>query len=491
MAAAVPTIDAVPAIDKQTVETVENNLLPVPDSARTSTAAHQFWIWAGANIAPINWVLGSLGIILGLSLMQTIEVLVIGNLIGMVTFGFFVLMGQRTGVSQMVMSRSAFGRRGAYLPTAIQGLISAGWCAVNTWIVLDLVLALIAKLGYHGGTGLKIGIVVLVMAIQIWLAATGFGAIAKFERYTVPVTLVVLLVMTVVAWSKNNVDWSYPGAHLHGSALFSAESTIMTAIGIGWGFTWFAYASDYSRFVSRGTPRAKVFLASVLGQFIPVVWLGIFGATLATVTQKVDPGALVVSNFGALAIPVLLLVLHGPIATNIVNIYSCSLCAQTLDWKLSRRKIALLVGAVALAFTIFLVFQTSFANTLDSWLAGLVMWIAPWGTITLIHYYYFLRQNVEVDPLYDPPGHSRLANVRWSAIIAFAAGAFAAWCFEFGQVGWLQGPGANALGGVDLTWLAGSVVAGAVYLVIGRPSRSSLYSRSPRPSAETRTPVGV
>ena len=337
-----------PAIDEQVVEQVETILLPVPDNARTSTAGHQFWIWSGANIAPINWVLGSLGIEIGLSLSQTILVLVIGNIIGMAAFGFFVLMGQRTGVSQMVMARSAFGRRGAYLPAAIQGLISAGWCAVNTWIVLDLVLALIGKLGYHGGTNLKIVIVLLVMGLQIWLAARGFKSIAKFERYTVPVTFCVLIVMTIVAWSKNSVHWGYAGAHLHGWALLSAESTIMTAIGIGWGCTWFAYASDYSRFLPRAMSRSKVFFASVFGQFLPVVWLGIFGATLATVTQKVDPGALVVSNFGILAIPVLLLVLHGPIATNILNIYSCSLCAQTLDWKLNRRKIALLVGAIAL-----------------------------------------------------------------------------------------------------------------------------------------------
>ena len=86
--------------------------MPVPEKARTSTVAHQFWIWAGANVAPINWVLGALGINLGLSLLQTILVLVVGNLIGMAVFGFFVLMGQRTSVSQMVLSRSAFGRRG-------------------------------------------------------------------------------------------------------------------------------------------------------------------------------------------------------------------------------------------------------------------------------------------------------------------------------------------------------------------------------------------
>jgi len=482
-------VSATPVIDEQVVEEVETMLLPVPDSARESTAWHQFWIWSGANIAPINWVLGALGIEIGLSLTETILVLVIGNLIGMATFGFFVLMGQRTGVSQMVMSRSAFGRRGGYFPAAMQGLVSAGWCAVNTWVVLDLVLALIGKLGYHTtGTWLKIIIVVLIMGLQIYLAARGFKSIAKFERYTVPVTFCVLVAMTIVAWTKNNIHWGYAGAGLHGSALLSAETTIMTAIGIGWGVTWFAYASDYSRFVPRSMSRSKVFFASVFGQFLPVVWLGIFGATLATVTQKVDPGALVVSNFGILAVPVLLLVLHGPIATNILNIYSCSLCAQTLDWHLNRRKIALTVGGIALAFTIFLVYQTSFANTLDSWLSGLVMWIAPWAAITLIHFYYFSRQKIDVDLLYDPPGNSRIANVRWSAIIAFVVGAFAAWCFEYGEVSWLQGFAATAIGNIDLTWLVGAVVGGGVYLIIGRPSVDPLFSKSYTPSPEK---VGV
>ena len=43
-------------------EAVEHTLIPIPENARTSTVAHQFWIWTGANIAPINWVLGALGI---------------------------------------------------------------------------------------------------------------------------------------------------------------------------------------------------------------------------------------------------------------------------------------------------------------------------------------------------------------------------------------------------------------------------------------------
>ncbi|MCW2760501.1 MAG: cytosine permease [Marmoricola sp.] len=452
----------------------EHSLAPVPEEARSSTAAHQFWIWAGANIAPINWVLGALGIVLGLSLADVITVLVIGNAIGMATFGFFVLMGQRTGVTQMVLSRSAFGRRGAYLPTAFQFVIATGWCAINTWIVLDLVTSLFGEIGIDGGRGLKIVTVLVIMTLQVLIAAYGFRAIAAFERYTVPVTLVVLAVMTVVAWTQTDIDWGYAGAGLQGTERLSAMSTIMTAIGIGWGISWFAYASDYSRFVPRSMPARKLFAASALGQFIPVIWLGILGATLATVSQKVDPGQLIVDSFGALAIPVLLLVLHGPIATNILNIYSASVCALTLDIRVDRKVVAYVVGVLATVFTVWLVFQNDFAASLDGWLASMVTWVAPWGAVMLMHFYWVSRQQIDVPALYDPPGSSRLGDFRWDAIIAFLAGIFATWYFEYGIPSALQGPGAKALGNTDLSWLAGSVVAAAIYGALAARRRSAV-----------------
>jgi NCS1 family nucleobase:cation symporter-1 len=461
-------------------EVAEHSLLPVPIEARTSTAAHQFWIWTGANVAPINWVLGALGIQLGLSLWQTVVVLVLGNLIGMAVFGFFVLMGQRTGVSQMVLSRSAFGRRGAYLPAVLQGLLAAGWCAVNTWIILDLVVALFDKLGYQGGTGFKIAVAAVIMALQVWIAAIGFRAIARFERWTVPVTLVVLTAMTIVAWTHSGVHWGYRGGGLHGAALWSALSTVMTAIGIGWGITWFAYASDYSRFVPPSMPRRKLYLASVLGQFVPTVWLGIFGATLATVSASIDPGQLVVNSFGALAVPVILLVIHGPIATNILNIYSCGLCAQTVDWQVDRRKLSYGVGVVAFAFTIYLILRSNFAASLDGWLAGLVTWVAPWAAIMLVHYYWVVREEIDVEALFQPPRQSRIIDVSWRATIAFVVGMVVTWACEYGIPSYLQGPIAKAAGGVDLSWLAGAVVGGVLYAALV-PSRDVAPVMVPAP----------
>jgi purine-cytosine permease-like protein len=255
----------------------------------------------------------------------------------------------------------------------------------------------------------------------------------------------------------------------------------MTAIGIGWGITWLAYASDYSRFVSPSMPKRKLYLASVLGQFIPVVWLGVLGASVATIGKQADPGQLIVTVFGALAIPVLLLVIHGPIATNILNIYSCALCALTVDLKVSRRNMAYLVGAFASAFTIVLIFQESFAHALDGWLASLVVWVAPWASIMAVHYYLVRRQQVDIDALYDAPGRSRLGDIRWDAMVSFLVGIFATWFFEFGIPTALQGPGAKMLGNVDISWLAGGLTAGVLYAVFARRSAA----------ARSRVPVGA
>ena len=463
----------------------------VPDSERTSSVSGQFWIWAGANIAPINWVLGALGIKLGLSLSDTLIVLIAGNLIGMAGFGVFVLLGQKTGVTGMVLSRGPFGRRGAYVPAAIQACLAIGWCAVNTWIVLDLVMALFGRIGLvdplAANNGWRIGVAAAIMAIQVAISWAGYRAIAGFERWTVPPTIVVLIVMSVAAWFFIGVDWGYPGPPgeiLTGTDRVVAMSGVMTAIGIGWGITWFTYAADYSRFVSRSMPRSRLYLASVLGQFIPVVWLGVLGASLATRNGSIDPGRLVVENFGALAIPVLLLVVHGPIATNILNIYTFSMAVQALDIKVSRRALSVGVGAVALVAVVFFVYAEDFATVLDTWLVGIVAWIAAWAGVMLVHWFVFERGAVDVDRLLAEPAERRIPAFHAPGLVSFAAGVVATWLFLHGEASLLQGPISTALGGLDLSWLAGALVSAGTYLVLGRrttPATTGTPARAARP----------
>src|ERR1700754_4759587 len=146
---------------------------PIPDADRDSTGPQQLWIWAGANIAPINWALGALGIVLKLGLIETIVVIVLGNIVGCAIFAAFTVMGHKTGVNQMVLSRSAFGRRGAYLPSALMFLTTLGWIGVNTYFPVKIAVAILSQFGIADNVVTNMAVITVVVVLQMLIGVYG------------------------------------------------------------------------------------------------------------------------------------------------------------------------------------------------------------------------------------------------------------------------------------------------------------------------------
>ena len=459
----------------------DHGIEPIPEQDRTSTPLQQFWIWAGANIAPINWVLGALGIILGLSLVETLLVLVVGNLVGCALFGVFCLMGSRTGVNQMVLSRAAFGRRGAYLPATAQMLMTMGWLGVNTWVVLDLVLGIFRELGYDNpGTGTKYAVGISIMAIQVVIAVVGFYWIQAFEKYTVPIAAAIMVLMSILAWRKVDISWNT--STVSGGDKLTSVTQLMTAIGIGWGITWLSWSSDYTRFIKPGTPERRVFWSCFAGIFVPTVWLGFLGASIASAGTSADPAQLVTAAFGGTSILILFLVMHGPIATNILNLYSATLAALSLDIKAARWKVALIVSLVGTVALIAFIQSDSFAHDFDNWLVSVVVWIAAWGGVMFVDFFFIRGGHIDVAALYDDPHVARYGDINWAAITATIVGLVAGWSWEYGLVSFMQGPVAKATNNLDLSWLAAFVISGGLYYVL-RP----ILAKEEKPAPATAT----
>lgn len=456
----------------------DHSIEPIPERDRDSTGPQQMWIWAGANIAPINWALGALGIILKLGLWETIAVIVLGNIIGCAIFAAFTVMGHKTGVNQMVLSRSAFGRRGGYLPSALMFLMTLGWIGVNTYFPVKIAMAILGQFGIADTWFPNIIVITLIMVIQVGIGVYGFYAIRTFEKYTVPVTVIIMVIMSVMAWSQPGVvNWSLTST-LPPAAHFTMLSLLTTVIGVGWGISWVTWASDYSRFVPRNVPSSSVFWYSYVGMYVPTVWLGILGATIASVTLDADPAKMVSAVFGGpVAILVLLLVLHGPIATNILNVYSAALAALSMGLQVSRTALAWIVGIIGYVVTIYFVFAPSFAKAFDNWMIGLLLWMSPFAGVILADFYIKRRSEIDVAELYRPPEVSAYGDVNWGGVIAFLVGLLAGWSVEDGLVPALQGPiSTGLLGGADLSWLVGIVVAGAVYLALSRRRMVPAYT---------------
>src|SRR6185295_17840901 len=176
---------------------------------------------------------------------------------------------------------------------------------------VKIAVAILGQFGI-GDTWLTNFVVVsVVMVVQVLIGIYGFYAIRTFEKYTVPITAVIMALMSVLAWTQPGVvNWGLTST-LPPAAHFAMLTLLMTAIGVGWGISWVTWASDYSRFVPRSTPSSQVFWYSYIGMFVPTVWLAILGATIASVTQDTDPAKMVSAVFGGgTSILVLLLVLH-------------------------------------------------------------------------------------------------------------------------------------------------------------------------------------
>jgi NCS1 nucleoside transporter family len=370
----------------------------------------------------------------------------------------------------MVLSRSAFGRRGAYLPSALMFLMTLGWIGVNTYFPVKIAVAILGQFGIPDTWLTNFLVVTVVMVVQVLIGIYGFYAIRTFEKYTVPITVVLMALMSYLAWTRPGVvNWGLttslpPAAHL------AMLSLLTTAIGVGWGISWVTWASDYSRFVPRRVPSASVFWYSYVGMFVPTVWLAILGATIASTTLDTDPAKMVSAVFGGVtSLLVLLLVLHGPIATNILNVYSAALAALSMGVRVSRTAMALIAGLVGYLVTIYFVFQPSFAKAFDNWMISLLLWMSPWAGVILADFFVVRRGQIDVEELYRDPDRSAYGDVNWGAIVAFIAGLFAGWSVEDGLVPALQGPiSTKLLSGADLSWLVGIVVAGVLYLVLGR-----------------------
>lgn len=375
------------------------------------------------------------------------------------------------------------------MPSIINGLITLGWLGLNTYVVLGLATFCLHKLGLPDNPHTKYGVAAAIMVIQLIIGTLGFYAIRSFEKWTAPALAVVMTVMTVLAFAKGHIVWTH--STLHGSALIAAGTALMTSVGIGLGFGWAPWASDYSRFTRRELTDGRVYWASTLGTFIPIVWLGVLGAAMASSSTNSDPAELVASLFGVMTIPVLLVIIHGAVAGNIQCVYSAPLCFLAGGIELKRWLGSVITGVIASAVLVGFLASAKFATSFTNYMSSFVIWTASWGVIVTIDFFVLNRGRIDVPALYDSPEASRYGDVRWRPLAALFVGLASGWAFEYGTVSPFQGPIARATNGLDLSWLASIVFGGLTYWLLCRPELKTLSPAARRavPGSEPSRPT--
>ncbi|MFT7457004.1 MAG: NCS1 family nucleobase:cation symporter-1 [Marinobacter maritimus] len=109
------------------------NIMPISQADRTMDFKKTFGLWIAANVV-ITTVLTGMLFASQITLMECLSAVLIGSLIGSIPLALTAKMGTRTGLSTMVVSRGAFGQRGAMIPAVINAFVLVAWSWIQAYL---------------------------------------------------------------------------------------------------------------------------------------------------------------------------------------------------------------------------------------------------------------------------------------------------------------------------------------------------------------------
>jgi NCS1 family nucleobase:cation symporter-1 len=430
---------------------------PIPAAARYGSVYRLFTVWFTPNLVPAAFALGALCAILGLGFVTGFLAIIVGNVIGGAVVAILGTMGPKLGLGQIPITRLAFGKS-IVVPGLINWVSTIAWDAINAFFGAYAIQVLTG-----GAIPFWLGLLVVIVC-QAALSVVGYEAIHTFEKYAAIALAILFAVVTVALLPKANFGMAGTGETL---GTFVLATTIVGSFNLGWAL----YASDYSRYLPASTPSFRVALFAFLGIAISAAWIELLGlAVFGAVTNgTADPVHQIDALLGGgiISAVAMIAIFFGTVAVNAMNDYSGSLSLLAAGIKVWRPVSALIVGVLSFIATLWLYTQ-NFSTTFENYLLFITYWIGPWSAIVLVDWQLRRHSAAGADHVSD---FSLLPSGR-NALIALAVGFVVSIPFMDASV--FVGPVATALGGADIAYVIGFIVAGAGYWFLERSSSTSV-----------------
>jgi putative hydroxymethylpyrimidine transporter CytX len=385
-------------------------ITPVPERLRALSVLDVGLLWGNLGISLLVLVAGTL--LAGLGLRDALGAIVVGAVLGCALLGLAGLVGAERRVPGMVLLRDPLGRRGSYLPTALNVVQNLGWATFELIVIATAANALAAEVfGFR----------------QRWLWVLVFAVVTTALALAGPISFVRRWVRRFAVWAVLASTayltwWAIDGAGV--GSLWSAEGESGLTFWQGVDLTvamaasWLPLAADYTRFARTG--RAA-FWGTAVGYLIPLVWLYGLGALLFLSEGLADATAVLtaVAAGGVGSALALLALTVDETDEPFANVYSAAVSLQNLvPWAPQRLLIVAVAGLATVgALAIDLLQYQTFLFLLGSFFVPL------FGVLAAD----FLL------------GAGREVAVRWSGVSAWLAGfALYQWIQPTGPAWWVD-----------------------------------------------------
>jgi putative hydroxymethylpyrimidine transporter CytX len=311
---------------------------PVPERLRVLGLMDTTLLWTNLGISLLVLVLPAY---FDLPLRDAFAATLVGAVIGNLMLAVAALIGADARVPTMVLQRAPLGRRGSYLPTALNVLQCLGWAIFELIVIATAAGLLCDKLfGFKGVWIWKLvfGVVAAVLAL---IGPVGF--VRRFVR-KFAIWAVLASVIYLAWWIVDGADvqriWSEGG---HKGSFWLAVDTVVAVT-----VSWAPLVADYTRF-SRD--RRSAFFGVGIGYLLPTLFQFGFGSILV-LSRNVDPNRpelilIAIAGGGVAAALALLALTVDETDEAFANVYSAAVSTQNLFPWISQR--ALIVGASLLA----------------------------------------------------------------------------------------------------------------------------------------------
>jgi nucleobase:cation symporter-1, NCS1 family len=431
---------------------------PIPASARYGSVNRLFTVWFSPNLVPAAFFVGTLAAadFIGLGWWAGLAAIVVGNVVGASLVAYLSAMGPLTGMAQIPASRLPFGKA-IVVPAVINWLSTIAWDAINAFFGAYAISVVTGD-----AVPFPVGLLIVVVC-QAALSIVGYEAIHTFERWAAIGLAILFAVVTVAVLGKTNFSLA------NGDAAGIGSFILMTTIAGSFNLAWSLYASDYSRYLPAHTPRSQIFSRTFLGLALSAIWIEALGlAVVGALGSETDTVHQINGLIGGGIVGILAMVaiFFGTVAVNSMNDYTGSLSLQAAGIRIARPISAGVVAVLSFLATLYL-YYNNFSSTVENYLLVITYWIGPWAAIVIIDW---RRRGAAIDGSRAvvfsmlPSG----ANALIALVVGFAAS------IPFMNQTLFIGPLVDTLGGADIAYVVGFVVAAVVYWVLENRSSTAV-----------------
>ncbi|HKY43157.1 MAG TPA: NCS1 family nucleobase:cation symporter-1 [Pyrinomonadaceae bacterium] len=413
------------------------DLAPTTIKERTWSTWNIAALWIGMSVVITTYTLAGGFIEAGMNWWQAMITILLGNTIVLIPMILNAHAGTKYGVSFPVLSRAAFGTKGANIPAMLRAVVACGWFGIQTWIGGTAIDALFGVMFPEWRTSLSASILgielhtwiafFLFWGIQVVIILKGVEGIKYLETWSAPLLLAGGAVLLAwAAWRAGglgHVLTESAALQKQQGAFWNIFPGALTA-SVGYWATLSLNIPDFTRYARS---QKSQMLGQALGLPLTMTAFAFIGVAVTSATLLIYGVAIpnpvdLMARFDSVLI--ILFATAVIFAAQLTTNMAANVVSPSNDFSnLNPRLISYVTGGLITAVIGILMMPWKLMESMGAyiftWLIGYSGLMGAIAGILICDYWVIRTQRLHLEGLFDPKGpYSYWKGFNWRAIVA-------------------------------------------------------------------------